>query len=186
MPYDVQEHRHRFAAWAAARAAQRGLKGATVKRLGKALEDCGVDQFVRAPRCVGTSAQAFEQLHRKWCRGVVRSVRCQPRITNFLYGRAAKLVAVYVKCTIVLEDPECSLARVAHPPIDGILLRNVARCCNDTKLPRVNGRIKAWSTLSDSEYYELISNLHELLDGQPFWMLEKYWPNPPDGVPLRR
>jgi hypothetical protein len=43
MSYDLTEHRRRFAAWAAARGAQRGFT--TVDSLRDALENCGIREF---------------------------------------------------------------------------------------------------------------------------------------------
>jgi hypothetical protein len=48
MPYDLVEHRHRFSVWAAARAAQRGLKGGRIEVLRDALEQSGVVEFAKA------------------------------------------------------------------------------------------------------------------------------------------
>src|SRR5205809_717760 len=43
--YELDEHRHRFSVWAAARATQRGL--CDVVTLREALENCGVVAFLR-------------------------------------------------------------------------------------------------------------------------------------------
>jgi hypothetical protein len=39
----------------------------------------------------------------------------------------SKLVVVYLKSMVVLTQPDTPLARVAHPPIDPIFIRNLAR-----------------------------------------------------------
>lgn len=97
-------------------------------------------------------------------------------IANVTYGRAAKLVAVYLKSMIVLgPDGPSSLASIAHPPIDRILLRNLAS--SDVTSPhKSNWRTTTWTTLDEQSYYALISQLRGVLaKSEPFWKLEKYW-----------
>jgi hypothetical protein len=43
------------------------------------------------------------------------------------FGHAAKLVAVYLKSMVVLDQPYTPPARVAYPPIDRPLLQKLAR-----------------------------------------------------------
>jgi hypothetical protein len=92
-------------------------------------------------------------------------------------GRAAKLVAVYLKAMVVMGgDPETSLARVAHPPIDRILLQNLARAEElDSPHQRAWGGTN-WTQLSEDAYYELIEQLCSCLEAdEPMWHLERYW-----------
>src|ERR1035441_320677 len=125
MTYDMSEHRHRFAVWAAARAAQRGWRSATVEKLRDALESCGIREFVGSSESHSIEEPHFGELHRRWCRAVIESLRQQEIDAPF--GRAAKLVAVYVKVMVVLGPAgNCDLARVVHPPIDRTVLQNVA------------------------------------------------------------
>jgi len=49
MPYDLAEHRHRFAVWAAARAAQRGFT--TVKNLRAALQAADIRAVSCCSQC---------------------------------------------------------------------------------------------------------------------------------------
>src|SRR5579884_4153845 len=123
--YDLVEHRHRFSVWAAARAAQRKLKGATVDVLRDALEQSGVVAFINAPFPALTE-QSFDEQHRALCRSIVHYLASRGVTASF--GRAAKLVAVYLKGTVVLDsNANPTLARLVHPPIDAILLRNCSR-----------------------------------------------------------
>ncbi|HEY4362510.1 MAG TPA: hypothetical protein VGN17_16175 [Bryobacteraceae bacterium] len=68
--YDIFEHRHRFSVWAAARAAQRGFT--TVAHLRDALEQSGVVEFVAIETNAATDARTFDQVHREWCRSIIR------------------------------------------------------------------------------------------------------------------
>ncbi len=173
MDYEPFDHRHRFAVWAAARAAQRGF--APVEVLRAALEATDIVHFVRDPASVQVDERAFEAHHRRWCTAIVEFL-AEKGIANVTYGRAAKLVAVYLKSMIVLgPDGPSSLASIAHPPIDRILLQNLAS--SDVASPhKSEWRATTWTTLDEQSYYALISQLRGVLaKSEPFWKLEKYW-----------
>jgi len=166
--YDLFEHRHRFSVWAAARAAQRGWTSVDVLR--DALEDCGVVQFVKDTVVPITDTQ-FSQFHRDWCNSIIREV------AGGTYGRAAKLIAVYLKSMIVLgREPQNALAAVVHPPIDSILLRNISDCPEIHSSEKAQWRKVKWTQLNEQKYFKLLDELRQTLsDGEPFWMLERFW-----------
>lgn len=178
MSYDHFEHRHRFSAWAASRAASRGAKGATSTVLSKALADSGVKDFLKAEEKHATvTEESFKKLHMKWCNSAKKSLTDQ-KIKKFEYGRIAKLFAIYIKSMIVNGPGHTSaLADVAHPPIDSFLLKELANRKDITdQATKKLWRNVTWTTLKDFEYYALIDTLKTLNDAKPFWMLEKYWP----------
>src|SRR5467141_2609385 len=122
--YQISEHRHRFSVWAAARATQRGF--CDVGSLRKALEACGVREFLARPNFGDIDESGFDAIHRQWCRKIMASLR-KARICDVTFGRAAKLIAMYLKSEVVLGPGSgTAFAHVAHPPIDGILLRKLA------------------------------------------------------------
>ena len=170
MSYDLFEHRHRFAVWAAARASQRGFTSVDVLR--EALERSDIVRFVQNPESLETDEIAFLAHHRSWCTAVVE--RLQNRgIANVSYGRAAKLIAVYLKAMIVVgPHATSSLASVAHPPIDRILLQNLPS--SDVASPnKSKWRVTTWTTLDAAGYYALVSELREVLaKNGPLWPLE--------------
>lgn len=178
MSYDHFEHRHRFSAWAASRAASRGAKSATSTVLSKALADSGVRDFLKAEEKHATvTEEGFLALHVKWCNSAQESLKNQ-KIENIEYGRIAKLIAIYIKSMIVNGPGHTSeLANVAHPPIDSFLLKELAKRpdVKDVATKKL-WRSVTWTTLKDVEYYSLIETLKALDDAKPFWMLEKYWP----------
>ncbi len=170
MAYSLDEHRHRFAAWAAARAAQRAF--ASVPELISALEASGLPERLRSAEWQNwpASAEAFDQFHRETCRRIVGHLL--PAHPDAGYGRAAKLVAIYIKALVVCGGhAEHPLASVAHPPIDRILLQNLA------KKPRLSScGDKAWTQLDEDEYFELIRLLREEgLSSPRFWEVEEAW-----------
>lgn len=124
MTYDINEHRHRFSVWAAARATQRGFSG--VVTLQRALESCGVVEFIATADLDDIDAEQFNSIHRQWCMAICDFLR-NSGLLNVTFGRAAKLIAMYLKSAVVLgSSSETAFGHIAHPPIDGILLRNVA------------------------------------------------------------
>jgi hypothetical protein len=175
MSYDIAEHRHRFAVWAAARAAQRGFK-ATVGNLRLALQSTGIRNTLSLPTTLRCSTVEFDAMHNEWC-SAVQSFLIDLGIPGSSYGRAAKLINVYVKATIILgEDRETPLGHHAHPPIDSNLLRALAMS-NEIKSPyrRAWARVR-WTKLERSTYRELIEQLRDVVsEGAPFWTIESYW-----------
>lgn len=167
--FDLLEHRHRFAMWAAARAAQRGCQGATMKNLCAGLKKAGAPKFIDGELRKATSAKSYDEFHRKICSKICRSLE-QPCDKRFTYGRAAKLLAVYLKRMIIVGPEASHPARsFIHPPIDGIMLKNL-------RADSLRIEEDAWSTFEEDQYWALIKSLRALkLDQPEFWKLERYW-----------
>jgi hypothetical protein len=172
-PYDLDEHRHRFAVWAAARAAQRGFTGIAVLR--KAIESCGVVGYLRSEDLDGIDRKGFNTRHLGWCRAILAQL-ADLGVDKSTFGRAAKLLAVYLKSAIVLGPAAgTAFAHIAHPPIDGILLRGLSRALPESEHASSWSAVR-WTMLDELQYYELIEQLRNTLHpGEPFWMIERYW-----------
>lgn len=170
--YTIDDHRHNFAAWASARAVTRGFT--TVAVLIGALESCGVAAFVRAQQFDGIQRADFDQMHARWCEAVLNKWAAR-EVPGRSYGRAAKLIAVYLKTMIVVGPHSATdLARVAHPPIDRILLQNAARTIGGEHSSA--WRTTNWTQLDREAYCRLIDQLRATMrEGEPFWRLEQYW-----------
>ena len=175
MSYDIFEHKHRFSVWAAARAVQNRF-GAKVKDLREALENCGIVEFLNDSASMQVDQEQFDVLHRDWCVNIIDFL-AKKGVTKATFGRAAKLVAVYLKSMVVIGgDPDCRLAQVAHPPIDSIMLQNLSRSAEVRSPHKRKWRFVKWTQLSEEEYYQLVSELFVLVEpGMPLWHLEKYW-----------
>ena len=157
MNYDLAEHRHRFAVWAAARAAQRGFT--TVGNLRQALESTDIRAFLATPQSFHVSAAEFDTVHRGWCSSIVSSLS-HHQIANVSFGRAAKLVAVYLKATVIMgEGWNSSLGHNLHPPIDRILLQGLASSKRITSPHKVAWPSINWTQLNESAYFDLIVQL---------------------------
>ena len=174
MKYGPFEHRHKFAVWAAARATQRGFT--SVEKLRDALQSTDIKAFVRDQANDEISEPDFLKRHRIWCDAILERLRCAG-VLDPRFGRAAKLVAVYLKTMIVVgPHMDSTLARVAHPPIDRILLKGLAKCPNVPSAARDKFRTTNWTCLQGDEYYRLIRQIKDSVpDIIPFWRLERYW-----------
>lgn len=178
--YCLLTHRHNFAVWAAARAAQRGFTSVAI--LKAALESSGlpgeISDSSKWPEC----PEQFDVFHRLFCTKIMDQLRTT-KVGNVTYGRAAKLVAIYLKAMIVCSEHDgAAFAKVIHPPIDRVLLHNLSRDDSfDRQLRRHWGNV-TWTSLSESEYFKLIGQFRKSgLDTPAFWMLERYW-NPTGDV----
>src|SRR6476646_5584451 len=116
--YDLFEHRHRFSMWAACRAAQRGLRGGNVSVLCRAIKEGRLRELVANPSTWPTNGAAFDELHREIARTMIASMK-QDGLSELSasYGRAAKLIAVYLKSMVVIgPDTGSDFAKIIHPP----------------------------------------------------------------------
>ena len=166
--YSTYQHRHNFAIWAAARATQRGFT--TTESLKEALEATGIKTFIERPCKRGD----FDDHHRRWCRSICRHLK-SAQVEGVSYGRAAKLVNVYLKSMVVLPDLSSEVASYVHPPIDRILLQSVAK---DPEVSTERSRAlrnTSWTKLSEAEYFDLISMLKDINGDRPFWKIEEHW-----------
>ena len=174
MPYDLAEHRHRFAVWAAARAAQRGFT--TVANLRKALESVNIKGIIAAPENLQLDEEEFNALHRRLCLEICAFLSSR-HIKKTTHGRAAKLVSVYLKATVLMGDAcDSPLARNMHPPVDRILLQNLAASEKIKSEHKAAWRSINWTQLNQNTYDLLIDQLRSLLPhGAAFWRIEEYW-----------
>lgn len=174
MPYNHFEHRHRFAIWAAARASQRAFT--TIENLRNALESTDVQAFILNPESLHTNAQSYDVHHRIWCNKIVEYLS-DIGVKKSTFGRAAKLISVYIKAMIVVgEGAESSLATVAHPPIDRVLLQNLASSRELESQYKEIWRSTAWTKLDENGYYQLLGTLRSVIpENRPWWELEQYW-----------
>jgi len=168
MSYSEYKHRHNFAVWAAARAAQRGFTN--IQMLQNAIEQCGIEAFVQCP----SKESEFKTRHKNWCNSICDYLNIHG-VSNVSYGRAAKLVNVYLKGMVVLIDPYGEPAKFIHPPIDRILLQNIAKNFNLDRQVEKKLKTTNWTQLDEKDYFVLIDRLRLINGSRPFWQLEEYW-----------
>lgn len=119
--YDFKEHLHRYAVWTAARAVQRGFaKTETIK---EAINSSHLQRF--SQRNDIKTFEQFENEHTIVCSNILKSFK-EKDIRGASYGRAAKIVNIYLKTAVILPTKGGSdFAKIIHPPIDRILLTNI-------------------------------------------------------------
>lgn len=169
--YDHAEHLHRFACWTAAAAVRRAFAGNEV--IAKVIEDVNLKQELSELNTEALSSESFDETHTKLANELIEVLKnrleSEAAKKMVTYGRAAKIIAIYIKTCYVIPDPECALSRVAHPPIDRILLSQISKCHKifDDKLPN-------WTQLDQDKYTALINELRHI-EPDHFWKLERYW-----------
>lgn len=171
--YGACQHRHNFAIWVAARGTQRGFTD--TDNLKDALESSSIRGFVEAP----CGRRAFDDHHRRWCNSICDHLT-EEEGEEATYGRAAKLVAVYLKSMVVLPNLDSEEAAYIHPPIDRILLQNIAK---DPAVDAEHAQIlrnTSWTKLDEQAYFNVLSILQEVNGDRPFWKLEEYWDVTPE------
>ena len=182
MPYSIEEHKHRFAAWAAGSAASVNGCRFKVWQAKRILEDAGlrdVDSIDKLPQ-----ADNFDTQHREWRENIINAAKnyndSHGNAFKFTHGVAAKLINIYLKsiyvCSGSHDDPR---VKAIHPPIDSVLLdalykQNIGGMRTEWQAAR-----KArWSKLNSNQYENVITTIQGLFrdgDGPGLWHVEEYW-----------
>ncbi|WP_431512123.1 hypothetical protein [Variovorax sp. DAIF25] len=197
MSYDIEEHRHRFAVWTAGRAYARGGTGggysmANAKwlietsqlrmfgTLSKLPEPEAIDAFVHE-RIAALIDVSRSMTYSK----AAQKDESLPFVCT--YGRAQKLVNIYLKTTIVCsqahDDPAVS---ALHPPLDRVLLEALTALPGkepssvSTEFAKAIRAAKRqhgvrWTSFDKSAYVTYIDAIKLLQKGQPLWAVEEHW-----------
>jgi len=120
------------------------------------------------------SADQFDKRHADWVQGIHRALSLP---SQRLYGRAAKLIAIYIKSMVVVGPHGGSqLANEAHPPIDRRLLSTIAKNKDVDTEVRKRFRVATWTKFTHADYLTTINDLRGLRSpGEPFWKIEADW-----------
>jgi hypothetical protein len=166
--YDLNEHTHRFAVWAASRAASvKGCRFSVAK--GKAWIEAveGLKECICQPKKL-SDIDDFDGTHRQWREDIIRVSR-----RPIKHGIAAKLINIYLKVAIIQHgsaDPE--IVKMIHPPIDRILLGELRRSRPDIW----RNQNVTWSTFSSDEYENVIKKIRKTLGNNcALWKIEEFW-----------
>jgi len=164
MVYRFSDHLHNYACWTAARAVQRNFT--TTDNIINAIETSDLMNVSENSILI---AEKFDNFHRICCNQIIRHFHENNNIITS-YGCAAKIIAIYLKTSVVIVNSGSGdLAKVIHPPIDRILLKNIDSEHKDLKVME-----KPWTLLTENDYFELIGKLRTL-EFDNFWELEAYW-----------
>lgn len=174
--YTPSVHAHRYAAWCAARASGRGLEGSTNAVIRDALEASDLPADLDSPDAWPATSSAFDARHITWCEQVLTHMHARG-VVDATFGRAAKVVAIYLKTRVVCGGQhDRPLGQLAHPPIDRVLLQALARDRRFSRAHRALWRQTRWTALDASAYGEIIHSLREEnLDEGGFWRVERWW-----------
>jgi len=175
MDYSIEEHRHRFAAWAASRAASVRTCRFKVEQGKIILEAAGVKTLGENIDHLPSPGQ-FDLSHRNWRNAVIQAA--QEIQLQYTHGIAAKLINIYLKsifiCGPQYTDPKiCAI----HPPIDSILLDELYHKDIGGFRQKWNQYRKIrWSKLSSDQYESLISLIKKITpENAGLWTVEQYW-----------
>jgi hypothetical protein len=174
LPYGIELHEHRFAAWAACRAASVSNCRFRVEQGRAILEKCRFTANVSRPVLL-PEPDAVDETHRQWRADIMRAAKSRKLL--FTHGVAAKLVNIYLKRRFVCAEHHAH-ARVQslHPPIDSVLLKGLAEA-------NVGGNAKEWkqaaktrwSKFGSEDYEEVVALIRRSLKGAPLWKIEEHW-----------
>ena len=174
MGYTIDEHRHRFATWAAARAMQRGLY--KTQEIAYAIDHCGIMSVVKNRPQWPNSIDVVDRVQKRLCNRFIRELTLYSH-KEPTYGRAAKVVAVYFKVAIVLGGFESTqFGKLLNPPIDRLLLHALMKHsdCNEGFIHKWKN--VSWTKLDDRQYFSLVNDLRRLSSNEaPFWRIERFW-----------
>lgn len=174
--YDICEHKHRFATWAAARAASSKGCRFSVRQARDLIDEVRYQQLKLRDMLANAdtlpSPEKFDQAHAEW-RGQVRQAANGHGI-EMTHGVAAKLLNVYLKAAFVCGgEHDHPRVKVIHPPIDRLLLNGLATSPESKKDWR---RFHPWTGLDSQRYEELIGCIRDALpEGQALWRIEEHW-----------
>ena len=163
--YPFKDHVHNYSVWTSARAVQR--KFTNTQNIKYAIENSRLRDFSEIRRC--DSAKDFEEFHRDCAHEIINSFD-ELKVANATYGRAAKIIAIYLKtASIIPLEGQGNFSQLIHPPIDRILLTNLSRKNKIKKLCE-----RGWTSLNENEYWTLCERIE--LEGFALnWKLEEYW-----------
>lgn len=175
MSYSIEEHKHRFAAWAAARAATVNGCRFKVEDGTKILESSGMKKVAKSIDNLPVPSD-FDKLHRYWREQVINAAK--EFDLEFTHGVAAKLINIYLKSVYVCgENHADPKVQAIHPPIDSVLLDKLYKQnIGNQKSEWQKARKARWSKLSSIEYENLIAAVKNANPAnQGLWKIEEYW-----------
>lgn len=175
MPYSIEEHKHRFAAWAAGRAANVNGCRFTVAQGKDILEKAGMNSIAKSLGGLPEPCD-FDKEHEKWRNKVITAAEAYQ--LNFTHGVAAKLINIYLKSIFVCgNDYNDKKIKAIHPPIDSVLLdalykKNVF----GKKIEWQAARKARWSKLTSVQYQDVINAIKSTLSkDKGLWEIEEFW-----------
>lgn len=177
MEKEIKEIIHKYAAWAASRAASVNGCRFSVEIGQQILNEVAIRNFILNPDALPNSASEFNLLHKQWREHIIELSKSKT-CPDFTHGVAAKLINIYLK-TILTCGGFHSHEKVSfiHPPIDSLLMEALVKASEYSynKKFREVMRAKCWSKFSSDDYEAVIQELQNVIGEKPLWSIEKYW-----------
>jgi hypothetical protein len=170
--YGALTHAHRFAVWTAARAVARNFT--STAEVSRAIDATTMPELVSVVSEWPATADEVDAYHRLWAGAMLKAFAANG-VSGASYGRAAKVIAIYLKTTVVL-GPQAGhpFAGLLHPPIDSVVLTGL-KGHPAYQEHRTLWNVP-WTKLEESDYFRLIDSLRsEGLDKPAFWHVERFW-----------
>lgn len=175
MPYTIEEHKHRYAAWAASRAASTITCRFEVQIGKEIIEEIGLSKLLASPRTL-PPPEKIDAEHRLWREEAIRAAE-KRGLVGFGHGVAAKLINVYLKGAFVCAGHEKHPSVEAlHPPIDSLLLDELYfNNAGGLKSEWFLARKLRWSKFDSPQYEAVIQSIRKAMPNKPLWQVESYW-----------
>lgn len=174
MTYDIKEHRHRYAAWAAGRAAS--VKGCrfSVEQAKEILEIAGLKKLICIPDNLPSSEQ-IDVEHRTWRNNVIKATLGMN--LQFSHGVAAKLINIYLKSIFVCGGHHEHINfQALHPPIDAVLLDELEKQdLGGFRSEWARAKRVKWSKFNSEQYETVINLIRTSMQDRPMWEIEQFW-----------
>ncbi len=166
---------HEFATWTACRAVQRGF--VNTKLLKEIIEKVALRGHLDDLDMTKLDVELYDRWHRVVATKLIMvgNKKIEKEGIKMTYGRAAKIIAIYIKASRTIKDPKGRIAKYAHPPVDRKLLKELRM---KFRAHLVEASMKSWTKFNDKAYFETIKKLRQIQQEESmpyFWMIEKYW-----------
>lgn len=169
-----------YAKWCAAAAYGRGLVGGGNSLAFELIEVSGLDQ-VTAPEHIG---QNIDEWQMRFMKKIEAEAACLG-VIDFSFGRAQKLVNIYLKTVLVCgghhQHPSVALL---HPPLDSELFKGIRSFLSKNRATMGEARSvfsaaqkcnSRWTMFSEADYVAHIDAIKLLMAGKPLYQVEEYW-----------
>lgn len=175
MPYTIEEHKHRFSAWAAGRAASANGCHFPVQDAKEIIEKAKLHKYLADPNSLPLPQDTDTQ-HRDWRENVIKEA--ENHGLTFTHGVAAKLINIYLKAGFVCGGyHDHANVKALHPPIDRVLLATlIAKDFGGKKQVWQEARAIGWTRFNSKEYEKVIINIRNSMPNHALWEVEQYWP----------
>ena len=162
----MEEHTHRFAIWTAARAVQRSWTNTST--ISQVIQSTELQKLVDTYKYL-SEQRDFDHIHKNLCNTMIN--RFKLLNVDATYGRAAKIIAIYLKTSVIIgADILDNEIIFIHPPIDRILLKNLPKGIKEFEPIRELN----WTQLKELDYWKMVDTIRGKL-GFFDWRLEKFW-----------